>query len=104
MTINGTNIDQYLLQPIDTGFEYRTGGEGITANGTHYQNIIAKKEILTLKFRPLKPSELTTIRNVFYSTDEYLINGKNYYRNVEFKGTNVGDMFTKGITIQLKEI
>ena len=52
ITINTTDITDYLLQVISNGFEYRNGDEGYTANGTHYQNILAKKEILILKFRP----------------------------------------------------
>lgn len=112
MTINNTNIDNYLLQQIDTGFEYRNGDEGYTANGMHYQNIIAKKALLTLKFRPLNLVEYQTIKNLFESTDEYEviadINGItatfNCYRDKDFKGTNVGNMFIKNIVVQLKEI
>lgn len=108
ITINSTDVTQYLLQAIEGGFEYRNGGEGTTANGTHYQNIIAKKETLTLKFRPLSFAEYTTIRTLFQGTDEYSItyNGstKNYYRSATFKGTNVGDYFIKDLTIELKEI
>lgn len=109
ITINSTDITQYLNQEVETGFEYRSGDEGTTANGTHYENIIAKKEVLTISFRPLTPAEYVTIRNIFYSTDEYTIvfNGvsKNYYRsNKEFKSKNIGDMFYRDISIQLKEI
>ena len=108
ITINSNDITQYLLQNIDTGFEYRSGDEGYTANGTHYQNIIAKKSILTLRFRPLDKTEYTTIRSIFENTDEYTIVydnvSKNYFRSREFKGTNVGDMHIKGLTIELKEI
>lgn len=108
ITINTTDITDYLEQSVGVGFEYRSGDEGYTANGTHYQNIIAKKEILTLNFRPLKPNEYSFIRNIFQSTDEYTIvfNGttKNYFRSKEFKGTNVGDQAVKDITIELKEI
>ena len=67
MTINGTNIDQYLLQEVSTGFEYRNGDSGFTANGSHYQNILAKKVVLSLPFRPLKLTEYQTIKNLFYS-------------------------------------
>lgn len=112
MTINGTSIDDYILQDIVTGFEYRNGDEGYTANGSHYQNIIAKKSILTIKFRPLTLEEYQTIETMFYSTDEYIvvldINGttetKTFYRGKTFSGTNVGDNIIKGITIELKEI
>lgn len=112
MTINGTNIDNYVLQDILTGFEYRNGDEGFTANGSHYQNIIAKKSILTIKFRPLTLAEYQTIKTMFYSTDEYTIaldiNGttetKTFYRGKTFSGTNIGDMYVKGVSIELKEI
>ena len=108
ITINTTDITDYLEQSVGVGFEYRSGDEGYTANGTHYQNIIAKKEILTLKFRPLNLTEYATIRNIFESTDEYTIvfdnATKNYYRSEEFKGTNIGDQAVKDITIELKEI
>lgn len=108
ITINSTDITNYLLQPIETGFEYRNGESGITANGSHYQNIIAKKEVLTLKFKPLNATDYATIRNLFYNTDEYTIVydnvSKNYYRGSTFKGINVGDHFVKDLTIDLKEI
>ena len=108
ITINTTDITNYLLQVITNGFEYRSGDEGFTANGTHYQNIIAKKEILTLKFKPLDSTDYATIRSIFENADEYTIVynniSKNYYRSKEFKGTNVGDYFVKDITIELKEI
>ena len=112
MTINNTNIDEYLLQQIDTGYEYRNADEGYTANGMHYQNIIAKKDILTLKFKPLNLTDYQTVKGIFDATDEYSvyldINGTtttiNCYMDKYFKGTNVGNMFVKGLTIQLKEI
>lgn len=108
ITINTTDITDYLEQSVGVGFEYRSGDEGYTANGTHYQNIIAKKEVLTLKFRPLDLTEYATIRNIFESADEYTIVfnsvSKNYYRSKEFKGTNIGDQAVKDITIELKEI
>lgn len=112
MTINSTDITQYLLQPVVTGFEYRNGDEGYTANGTHYQNIIAKKVILTIKFRPLTPAEYQTIKQIFESTDEYTVvtdvsgasSTKNYYKGKTFSGTNVGNKYIKGIQVELKEI
>lgn len=108
ITINSTDITPYLLQEVEDGFEYRDGGEGYTANATHYQNILATKNILTLKFKPLNPVDYATIKNLFKATDEYTIvyNGetKSYFRGKTFKGINVGDYFRKGLTIELKEI
>ena len=112
MTINGHNIDNYLLQDINIGFEYRSGKSGFVANGMHFQNILAKKSVLTITFRPLTLAEYQTIKNWFYSTDEYLCVDNtsggtqtiNCYRANDFTGTNVGDNIIKGVTIQLKEI
>lgn len=112
MTINGTNIDQYLLQSVSTGFEYRNGDSGFTANGSHYQNILAKKVVLSLPFRPLNLTEYQTIKNLFYSTDEYQVvdnfSGNNQtincFRTKDFIGTNTSDNFVKDITMELKEI
>lgn len=112
MTINGTNIDQYLLQEISIGFEYRKGDSGNTANGSHYQNILAKKVVFSLPFRPLTLTEYQLIKNLFYSTDEYQVvdnfSGNNQTINCfitkDFVGNNVRDGFVKDLTIELKEI
>lgn len=112
MTINSTDITQYLLQDVSVGYEYRSSDEGYTANGSHYQNIIAKKRILTIKFRPLSLSEYNTIENLFLSTDEYTVVFSidtasitiNCFRQTSFSGTNVGDKIIKGLQIELKEI
>lgn len=112
MTINGTNIDQYLKQEVSTGFEYRNGDSGNTANGSHYQNILAKKVVLSLPFRPLTLTEYQLIKNLFYSTDEYEVvdnfSGNNQtincFRTKDFIGKNVRDGFVKDLTMELKEI
>lgn len=112
MTINNTDVSQYLLQPVVTGYEYRNGDEGYTANGTHYQNIVAKKVILTIKFKPLTPAEYAIIRDIFESTDEYSIttdvsgasSTKSFYKDKTFKGTNIGNKYIKDVSVELKEI
>lgn len=112
MTINGTSIDQYLMQEVSTGFEYRKGDSGNTANGTYYQNILAKKVVLSLSFRPLTLTEYQLIKNLFKSTDEYEVvdnfSGNNQtincFRTKDFIGKNVRDGFVKDITMELKEI
>lgn len=112
MTVNNTDITQYLSQNVIVGYEYRSSDEGYTANGSHYQNIIAKKRILTLNFRPLSLSEYNTIESLFLQTDEYSVVFSidttsvtiNCYRQTSFSGTNKGDKFIKGLVIELKEI
>ena len=60
MTIDGINIDNYLLQNVDNGIEYIKADTGNTSDGSYYVNIIAKKKMLKLSIKPLSLTEFAT--------------------------------------------
>lgn len=114
MTIDGVNIDNYLLQNIDNGIEYIKADTGNTSDGSYYENIIAKKKMLKLSIKPLSLTDFATFMAIIRATDEHTIVYTEPSTNTSYTGVfclksnpqwkNVGGMFIKDLVVDLKEI
>lgn len=91
--IGTTNIIQYIAEEgltFDTE-DIDAPGSGRTLDGKMHRNRVATKKKITVRFRPLSGSEITTVRNLMnnqtFSVKYYDIDGSQVTKTM-YKGTD----------------